>query len=375
MKTRIIAMYLPQYHYVEENSKFWGEGFTDWVTVKNAKPLFKNHIQPKIPLKGNYYDLKDETVLYKQVEIAKKYGVDGFCFYHYWFSDDKNIMTTPSENLLKNKNIDISFCFAWDNACWKRSWSNVLGNDWAPLYEGNNEYVKNRKQEILIPFVLGGKKEWKKHFDYLLPFFKDDRYIKLNDVPIFIVWNYTFEYEQMENYWNNLAKDSGLKGVRFIYKYSYTGNIPKHNKRFFYEPALSAWENIGQRIRRKICKFIHIGKGPSVYKYDKVWHSILKRANENNDTNIFFGCFVGYDDTPRRGEKGKMVENQNKEKFKDYFKRLLTISNNKNKEFVFITAWNEWSEGAYLEPDETNGYAYLKALKTAIDKCKSQKEG
>ena len=242
-----------------------------------------------------------------------------------------------------------------------------MGNDWAPEFERKN--IKNTKMgsEILIPFVLGNKKEWKIHFDYLLPFFSDERYIKINGKPIFIVWNYSEEYELMEKYWNNLAVNMGLAGIKFIYKFSYKNNIPKHNLRFFYEPALSSWEQLGARMKNKLRRIMHLNPKVRKFSYDKTWKRIINRAKDTDDCNVFYGGFVGYDDTPRRGEKGQLVNSQSPKKFGDYLSRLLKICNKKNKEFLFITAWNEWGEGAYLEPDENNDYAYLEAVKKAID--------
>ena len=171
MKTKVIAMYLPQYHEIEENSLFWGKGYTDWVGVKKAKPFLKNQIQPRIPLNNNYYDLSQVDTLRWQVNLAKKYGVYGFGIYHYWFNDEKNLLTKPAENLLANKDIEMPFFFAWDNTSWKRTWSKIPGNDWAPAQDNENKKLFENGKEILVEYVLGEKPEWEKHFNYLLPFF------------------------------------------------------------------------------------------------------------------------------------------------------------------------------------------------------------
>ena len=134
-RPKIIAMYLPQYHSIQENDKFWGKGFTDWVTVKNAKPLFAGHRQPRIPLNNNYYDLSIEQNVIWQSKLARAHGIYGFGVYHYWFNNETNILTRPVEIIRDCNDVDINYFLAWDNANWKRSWSNVEGYDWSPLQD------------------------------------------------------------------------------------------------------------------------------------------------------------------------------------------------------------------------------------------------
>jgi len=169
-KTKVFAMYLPQFHETAENSRFWGKGFTDWVAVRNAKPLFEGHIQPKVPESEYYYDLSDKESIKWQAKLAKKMEVSGFGIYHYWFNSEEKTLTKPAEIILDNLDIDIPFFFAWDNASWKRTWSKIKGNDWSPLLdEKKNEQKKG--PEILIEYRVGNEEDWKIHFDYLLPFF------------------------------------------------------------------------------------------------------------------------------------------------------------------------------------------------------------
>ena len=136
---QIIALYLPQYHRIPENDKFWGDGFTDWVTVKNAKSLFDGHQQPRVPLNDNYYDLSLKENVAWQAQLAKEYGIDGFGVYHYWFNNEQNLLTKPAEIIRDNDDIDINYFFVWDNGNWIRSWSNVAGNDWAPIAEKKDQ--------------------------------------------------------------------------------------------------------------------------------------------------------------------------------------------------------------------------------------------
>lgn len=370
---KVIAMYLPQYHCIPENDKFWGKGFTDWVTVKKATPIYEGHNQPRVPLNENYYDLSIKENVEWQAKLAKAHGINGFGIYHYWFNNDTNLLTKPAEIILENKDIDIEYFFAWDNNNWKRSWSNVDGNAWAPVAENKEQ----KGPQILIPYILGTEPDWENHFNHLLPYFKDERYIKLDGKPIFMVWGISDGIQKMAAYWDTLAKKHGFAGLAMIYKYDETGLFnrvpmtPDAELMFKYEPSFTAWNKltIPQRIIRKIHKVRSTAEGLKTYNYDKVWKEILSDANGRfSDKRIINGAFVDYDDSPRRGaSRGKILVGGTPEKYKKYLTELLQITKRQEKPFVFITAWNEWGEGAYLEPDTTRGYEYLNATKEAIE--------
>lgn len=357
-------MYLPQYHSIPENDEFWGKGFTDWVTVKNAKPLYKDHHEPRVPLHDNYYDLSKIENVKWQVELAKKYGIDGFGIYHYWFNNEKNILTKPAEIILDDKDIDIDFFFAWDNANWKRSWSNVQGNDWAPAMEQGKR--KKGEPTVLIPYILGEEDDWVNHYHWLRPYFLDNRYIKKDHKPVFIIFNYDEQIARMCHCWNELAKKDGLDGVFFIFRNGDSYHIPVLQNKFKYEPLYSGWSkslSFMQRVEGKIKRTLRINDGPKMYSYDEVWTSILENAQKMNEKEMYHGAFVTYDDTPRRGKRGTVVIGSSPDKFQRYLSELVKISANQGKDFVFLTAWNEWGEGAYLEPDTKYGYAYLEAFR------------
>lgn len=363
VKTKLIAMYLPQFHEIPENSMFWGDGFTDWVTVKNAKPLFDGHYEPRKPMDGIYYDLSSKQAIAKQIAQANEAGIYGFCMYHYWFSTQKNILETPSEIILQNKDMNINFCFAWDNASWIRSWSNVPGNDWAPVAENNAaKDLSVAKTGVLIKYELGNEDDWKAHYDYLKKFFLDSRYIKTNSKPVFIIWNYSEQIKRMEEYWNNLAIQDGFAGIEFIHKYKTKPQLPVGLKSFFYEPAHSSWEMLSYRVKNKILNYMS-DKRIKKYDYDKVWKSNIANAKKNKDTDVYFGAFVDYDDTPRRGINGQLMVGAAPLKFEKYLKQLIDINEQRNNPYIFLTAWNEWGEGAYLEPDTVNKDEYLQAIK------------
>ncbi len=365
-KVKVIANYLPQYHRIPENDKWWGDGFTDWVAVKGSEPAFKGHNQPRIPLNNNYYSLDQIESIKWQAKIAKENGVYGFGIYHYWFSSEQQLLQKPSELLLENKDIDINFMFIWDNLTWKRTWSKLnRGLDWAPNYDKAEQQSDGDDTGILAELNYGSEEDWKLHYDYLLPFFKDSRYIKKDNKPIFSVFqprNDIKTLNKMTKYWNQLAKNDGFDGILFLSKDSVWPE--RLECKMKYAPfAPTSWKIfLGYKFKDYIAKKL---KNIGFYDYDKCWKNILFDARRaSNDT--FLCGFVRYDDSPRRGKKARIIMNDSPSKFEKYMKELLNISKSQNKEYVFLRAWKEWGEGSYLEPDTVDGYSYLEALKNAI---------
>ena len=366
---KIIANYLPQYHIIPENSEWWGEGYTDWVAVKNAKALYEGHNQPRIPLDDNYYDLSEAENIRWQAKLAANYGIYGFGIYHYWFGEDRKLLERPAELIRDNEDIDIHYMFIWDNVSWARSWSNVrFSVSWT---EEGQKTPEGRDNAILEELVYGGEPQWKKHFDYLMTFFKDERYIKIDNKPVFAVFNQNNKPEvlrRMVIYWDKLAREAGYNGICVIGKKNYR-NINISDYQMNYEPAQSALQpdNIGLKILYKCRERIHKGRKPNYYDYTKVWKRILKRARKCKNENEYFSAFVDFDDSPRRGINARIFRGFTAEKFRKYLMELLVVSKKQNKEYVFITAWNEWGEGAYLEPDTENGYRCLEAVKECVE--------
>lgn len=364
--TKIIAMYLPQFHEIEENNKWWGKGYTDWVAVKKSRPLFEGHRQPRIPLNENYYDLLNKNELIEQSNLAEKYGIYGFGIYHYWFSSNLKLLEKPAEIILNTPEFKTHYFFAWDNGSWKRTWSNVRGaNDWAPGFDNENK----KGNGVLAELNYGKEEDWKIHFEYLLTFFKDERYIKIDKKPLFCVFRSNNQYnvlKEMFTYWDELAKEHGFDGIKILSVLN-----PQHKDFgyvFDYQPL--SGNTITSMWKLRIYNFLFKHFKPKIrfYDYDKVWKSIIKKAK--NNPNYDFGGFVGFDDTPRRGEKGRIIKGQSVEKFEKYLDELLKLSIKHNKEFLFLTAWNEWGEGAYLEPDSVDEYKYLEAVKRVVDRNK-----
>lgn len=357
---KIIAAYLPQYHEIPENNKWWGKGYTDWVAVKRSKPIYDKHNQPRVPLNDNYYSLDNVEDIRWQAKLAKQYGVYGFGIYHYWFSDEQQLLKKPAELLLENKDIDINFFFVWDNNSWvNKTWKNIkFTNQWAPQFEkeGNND------SGILAELKYGDELSWERHYCYLKRFFEDPRYIKDDGKPVFGIFQPTNNREvllKMCDYLNNLAKKDGYPGILFLSAATFSRK--KLDMDFRYEPfnVYSPQDYIRRKVMSK--------KELKIYNYDSLWKKILFNAKFLPCKSSIYGGFVRYDDTPRRGNKANIVKGESPEKFQKYMSKLIKISNKQKKKYIYLTAWNEWGEGAYLEPDTTSGYSYLEALKKAIE--------
>jgi hypothetical protein len=349
---KIIALYLPQFHRVAENDKWWGEGFTDWESVRRAKPMFKGHYQPHVPLDENYYNLLDKKTMEWQADLMKKYGVDGLCFYHYWFENGKQILEQPAENLLKWTDIDMPFCFSWANETWARSWSGIQGaNVWSEVGEGS----KGKDDGILLRQEYGKEADWKEHFMYLLPFFKDSRYIRVDNKPVFMIYktNQIGCLEEMLECWRELAIQNGLDGIYVIGGNSEGIGINVIDAHYLHEPT---------HANRKVMQGMY-GEGIKRLLYTDVWNEIL--SLKTGEEKTYYGGFVGYDDTPRRESHGLVIENATSELFGAFLAQLFAKNKACGNEITFINAWNEWGEGMHLEPDKANGYRYLEQIQIA----------
>ncbi len=354
---KVLAIYLPQFHETEDNNLWWGKGFTDWESVKTAEKYFPEHNEPRIPLNNYYYDLAQKATMERQAKLAADYGVSGFCFYHYYFKDGKKELELPAENLLRWKDISMPFCFNWASESWIRSWSRISGNVWAEKYEtGTGDTVNG----ILAEQDYGNYEEWVKHFEYLLPFFRDERYIKKEGRPVFIFYspNDIKPLGEMTECWRKLAKEAGLAGLYLIGS-RLNSPDPYLDAAIIYEPRNSINKiNASGRAR--------IRGGVRCFEYDDIWNCINATTPVYGYKTYFCGV-SGYDDTPRRGASGECLINATPDSFRRQMKALMQKSIDYGNDFLFINAWNEWGEGMYLEPDEKDGYGYLSAIKSVVN--------
>lgn len=365
---RVIAFYLPQFHRTPENDEWWGEGFTEWSNIRSAKPLYEGHYQPRVPKDGRYYDLLDENVMEWQAGLAKKYGVYGFCVYHYW-SVQGMLLNRPMENYLGNKNLTLPFCFCWANETWTNQWACV-----------------SSRPRVLWSQEYGDEAEWKRHFEYLLPFFKDERYIREQGKPLLVIYRPERipRLGDMLRYLDALAVESGFSGLAFASQqrefYMGQQDDGMFTYKIEYQPNFGEYDSVSPMRHRidglkdGIIRWVEGHTPFAVPKvrglvrmdYDTVWESVLKRMP--SDERSVPGAFVDWDNTPRYGGKGKVYDGANPDKFYQYFKRqIIHAKRDYGKDLVFLFAWNEWSEGGYLEPDERWGTGYLEALRRALE--------
>lgn len=373
---KIIPVYLPQFHTIPENDEWWGKGFTEWTNVRNARPLYEGHNQPRIPLNNNYYDLSDVETLKWQCKTAREYGIYGFCMYHYWFNGHL-LLEKPMEILLAHPEININYCISWANHDWTNGWKASEG------------HVKT-----LIAHNFDDEEDWIEHFNYMLQFFMDSRYMKEENCPLLVIYapQLIGKLSKMLNTWTEMAQKAGFNGIKYIYQ-SVTACIGNQfdKSQFAYgiqfHPGYVQYMT-GNSYERwwfaKIVKYSRIIKGKFHIKrslsptrkkvklvdYDEDWKKILALRPEN--AQMIPSAIVDWDNTPRKKEAGWIYHNASPAKFRSYFKQLIINTEKYYKvDKIFIFAWNEWAEGGYLEPDTKNGYAYLKAIKDILDEHKS----
>ena len=351
---KIITMYLPQFHVTEENSRWWGEGFTEWKTVNDAEPFFECHNQPRKPMSDRYYDLLDKKTMIWQAGLMKKYNIYGQCFYHYWFKNGKRVLEKPAENLLKWKDIHMPYCFSWANESWVRSWSIMVdSNVWSQKFEP--EESNSEENGVLLKQEYGNESDWKEHFEYLLPFFEDRRYIKIQGKPVFMIYrpDNISSLSEMVDCWNQWAIKKGFPGIYFI-----GGNT-------FSKGCLNA-AYIHATGSMFPADYYKIKNSVKTISYEKVWSYILAQAR-GIEKGTFIGGIVDFDTTPRKGKNGIVITECNTKTYEKFLKKLLKLNEELGNEFTFINAWNEWGEGMYLEPDTTNYYGFLEATRNALN--------
>ena len=355
-KCEIYALYLPQYHRTEENDKWWEPGFTEWTAVKRAKSLHSISRQPRIPLEG-YYDLSDYHSIEQQAKLAAEHGVDGFVIYHY-YSNGKVLLGKPVELLHHHPEINIKYFFSWANHDWRRTW-----------YGYNKEILQ--KQEY------GTESQIREHFNYLLKFFKDDRYKKIEGKPVVSIYKPSYIPNMKEYYdiWNSMAKENGFDGIFFIQtidQAEQTRQSEIFDAAFDFEPGCTITSSVFSltrnlnRLRSFLIQKFNLFRIANVYNYKKVASAIMKKHNA--DQNHYYGVFPGWDNTPRHKRMGTVYKNESSKIFAEMTSKQYAKSLKENKSMLIINAWNEWSEGAYLEPDTFNGYKLLDSIKEIKDK-------
>jgi lipopolysaccharide biosynthesis protein len=342
---KLIALYLPQFHTIPENDRWWGKGFTEWTNIKSM--LDKPHIQPlSIPGELGYYDLSDVSVMRKQTELAKQYGIYGFCFYHYYLGNGKRLLEKPFENYLQS-DINFPYCLCWANHDWSRRWR------WGADIDTNCEMLL--KQTYENP---------KEHFDLLLRAFRDKRYIKINGKPLFIVWQAELvpNVLQVVKLWRKLALEAGLPGLYLLkVERPFASEWHEAPKKLGFDASMEFLPS-GYKNFTMVDNFF---KEHKVFEYNEYFkHTLYKKSRYKKYPSIF----TKWDNTPRYKGQSLLYLNSSPEKYRQWLSYCIErVQKFKQDErLVFLNAWNEWGEGAVLEPDIISGRAYLEATLAAL---------
>lgn len=370
-KTKVIAFYLPQFHAIPENDTWWGKGFTEWTAVRGASPLFPGHKQPLEPLEDRYYNLLDKETMQWQADLAKEYGIGGFAFYHYWFQNGYRVLERPAENLLKWKDIDMPFCFNWASESWGRTWSAVSNaTPWADRYETDTQ---EREDGLLLEQKYGNEEAWTEHIAYLLPFFQDKRYIRVNGRPVFMLYRpeSIFCLSDMVDCWNEYLQSHGEEKLFLI------GAV--HDRAIPFAGIANAMDAYYVPEPTPMFAFVSpkmLACGVKYYDPSLYWElfSSLDAPMDIQGTPVFSTVVNGFDDTPRRGKVGAILPKLAPHDFQERFRRVFQQALRKQHPFLFYNAWNEWGEGMILEPDKEGGYAYLNAIRDVVQGAESEKE-
>lgn len=354
---RLIAFYLPQYHPIPENDDWWGKGFTEWTNSTKARPLFPGHQQPNLPADLGFYDLRVPEAREAQANLAREYGVEAFCYYHYWFAG-RRILERPFEEVLRSEQPDFPFCLCWANQTWTGIWHGAPGR-------------------VLIEQTYPGLDDYRRHFEYLLPAFWDRRYIRVDGKPVFIIYNPNDlpDSKLCTDFWRDLAIKAGLPGLFLIAESRDMDWDPK--PRGFDEVLLVRLPTVKQSVAYRTKWWRHpLRKASYLFGNNRGWPTIHEYADvidymvpePVSDIDPIPCVIPNWDNTPRSGMLGTVLHGSTPKLFRKALRRSLKRVAHRESEqrFVFIKSWNEWAESNYLEPDRRYGHAYLEVVQDEL---------
>jgi len=382
-KLRALAVVLPQFHPIPENDEWWGKGFTEWTNVAKTVPLFEGHYQPHIPADLGFYDLRLEESRIAQADLAKKYGIHGFCYYHYWFHG-KQLLERPVNEIVETGKPDFPFCLCWANESWSRNWN------------GENNRVLQAQEY--------SESDHLSHIRFLLGIFKDRRYIKVNGRPFFIVYRCEAipDLKRVLGIWNIEAKRAGFENGLYLVSADrwFKGDprtlgfdsswdfLPIHSEPIHSESnkAISKKRQVVQKIirsnvilrgankvRRHLIKYLNEKKtkGDFVRLYSAVVNSNLQNYPDISRVWKEYPCVCpGWDNSPRRKTGAIILHGSTPDLYEKWLdntcEKFEPYSEEEN--FIFLNAMNEWAEGNHLEPDLKWGLKYLEATKRVLKK-------
>ena len=350
---RVVAFYLPQFHPVEDNDRWWGKGFTEWTNTAKAKPLFPGHYQPHIPKDLGFYDLRVPESRLAQAEMARAYGIEAFCYYHYWFGNGRRVLERPFQEVLDSGEPDFPFCICWANETWSGIWHGC----------------ENR---ILIKQEYSGEDDERKHFFTLLPAFRDPRYFRVDGRPVFVVYRpFQLPYGFATRF-RALAAEAELEGLHLVGVYS-PGQ--KHPRALGFDAGIynsnaplgtwGNWTNPASFIVKKALRALGI---PTIHNYKIAIQHFFPESLPPGD---YPSVIHAWDNTPRSGVRGLVLQGSTPELFRMALRKAFALTREHqygtDGRLIFLKSWNEWAEGNHLEPDMRFGHAYLEALKSEIE--------
>jgi lipopolysaccharide biosynthesis protein len=357
---RAIAFYLPQFHPIPENDEWWGRGFTEWTNVAKAKPLFRGHYQPHLPADLGFYDLRLPDAREAQARLARDYAIEGFCYYHYWFNG-KRLLERPFDEVLASGKPDLPFCLCWANENWTRVW------------DGGEKQILMQQHYCI--------EDDKAHFRALIPAFKDPRYIRIDDRPLFLVYRAEAlpDARATTELWRAEAKRAGLGDMYLARVENYESVKQGANPRSMgfdaeVEFPPFSWP-IGCALGRGLCDPIYraVGLQPKAYAehlvipYRSMMHGLLNRPQPG--WVRFLGVTPSWDNSPRRRIRATMFPGSTPKLYGQWLSEVVDRTARRypgEERIVFINAWNEWAEGNHLEPDMEWGLQYLEATREAL---------
>ena len=375
-KARVIAFYLPQYHPTEINDKYWGKGFTEWTNVAKARPLYKGHYQPQIPADLGFYDLRLPEVRLAQAEMAREAGIEGFCYWYYWFGNGIKTLEMPINEVIRTHEPDFPFCIGWAN------------HDWS-----NKTWQKNSAFAETVTFLkqeYPGKDDYIAFFNEIKPALTDERYIRIDNKPVFYIFDAESvpDFGVLKNTFNTLARENGLDGIYFIGRADPIGKIhagkmkqqlaeaPERYKKLLdmgYDALNSASTRraelaAGGMMSKIICGLREKLTGYSMHRYDYEKLMDCYYMPEDELEYVYPQVIPRKDKTPRQGRNALLYSGSTPERFRRVLRRALKCVEGRDYEhrIIFLNAWNEWGEGMYMEPDLEFGHGYLDALKAEI---------
>jgi tetratricopeptide (TPR) repeat protein len=342
---KLIAFYLPQYHPIPENDEWWGKGFTEWTNVTQAKPLFEGHYQPRLPADLGFYDLRLPEIRETQAKLAKQYGIYGFCYYYYWF-DSKRLLERPLEDMLNSKNPNFPFCLCWANENWTRRWDGL-------------------EKEILIAQKYSNS-SYKEFANSLIPYLKDSRYIHIDGCPLILIYRVGNLPNPIKaiNIWREIFRENGIGEVHIS---GVLGFGLKNPVELGCDSAVQFPPNSVSAVRLSDSDLPLNNFSGAIYDYKQTAINTLKEKFPNYQ--LFPGVMTSWDNTARRKHSAGIWLNSEPKDYEFWLRGAIeNVLNNSSciEKFIFINAWNEWAEGAYLEPDQKYGHEYLEATYKAL---------